>query len=76
MSSTRVHAGTRAEQDRINISHDSLPPIPPDRLEHYCSDLMNPDLLRSRLTWCAGTVHSDLCASVTHSTKPENAAQR
>jgi hypothetical protein len=38
--------------------------------ERYCSDRLNPDLLRSELTWCAGMSTRVLCASV-HSTKPE-----
>src|ERR1039458_2730832 len=32
--------------------------------EHYCSDLSNPDLLRSRLSWCPRLSIADLRASV------------
>ena len=31
---------------------------------HNCSDLLNPDLLRSEATWCARISTPELCATV------------
>jgi CRP/FNR family transcriptional regulator, cyclic AMP receptor protein len=44
--SLRAHAGTGSEQTSDKFPRDHLLPMLPDRCEHYCSDLMNPDLLR------------------------------
>ena len=41
----------RTEQKRF--LPDNLSAIPCGKCEHYCSDLLNSDLLRSELTWCA-----------------------
>ena len=41
------------------------------KAEHYCSDRLNPDLLRSELTWCAWHVYRGFACEWTRSTKPE-----
>jgi len=43
--------------------------------EHYCSDLLNPDLLRSESTWCAA-MSTRICVRVYTQDEAREAAQR
>jgi len=63
----------RTGQDRF--LHDDLSAITCGKCEHYCSDLLNLDLLRSELTWCAG-MSTRICVRVYTQHEAREAAQR
>ena len=52
-----------------------LSAIPCGQGEHYCSDLLNPDLLTSESTWCAG-MSSRICVRGYAQHEAREAAQR
>jgi hypothetical protein len=61
--------------DRIDFFTTLLSAVPCGKGERYCSDLLNPDLLRSELTWCAG-MSTRICVRVYTQHEAREAAQR
>jgi len=69
---TRTHSSEDVPQGfTLELVRDILHnKLPRGKGEHYCSDLLNPDLLGSELTWCAG-ISTRICVRVVHTARSQ-----